>query len=94
MTKKTLAIAALVTALATGSVFLFVPTAQASSTAQVAMSYPEKHPEIRKAMNQLSRTETTLAHADSDFGGHKEKARQLIHDAIEQLRLALRADKH
>ncbi len=54
----------------------------------------EKHPVLRRAINQLDRIEGELAKADDDFQGHKEKARDLIHQAIEQLKRAIQSDKH
>ena len=54
----------------------------------------EKHPILRKSINQLGRVEQELAKAANDFQGHKEKARDLIRQAMEQLKLAIQSDRH
>ncbi|HVT14475.1 MAG TPA: hypothetical protein VHE55_19600 [Fimbriimonadaceae bacterium] len=68
--------------------------AASPAMAQSAHLRTEKHPIIRKAINQLDGIEKELARADNDFKGHKEKARQLIRDAIAELHLAIKGDKH
>ncbi|MFI5385260.1 MAG: hypothetical protein ACHQ50_03980 [Fimbriimonadales bacterium] len=54
----------------------------------------EKHPIIRKSINQLGRVEQELAKAANDFKGHKEKARDLIRQAIGELKLSIQSDRH
>ena len=53
----------------------------------------ERHPEIRKAIEQLKRAKADLQHASHDFGGHREAALKACDEAIEQLGQALQYDK-
>ena len=53
----------------------------------------ERHPEIRRAMRALENAEIDLRRADRDFGGHRARAAELVHQALEQCRAALRADR-
>lgn len=53
----------------------------------------EKHPELRRALRALERTETDLRRASRDFGGHREKAADLCHQAEQEVQLALQNDK-
>lgn len=54
----------------------------------------ERHPELRRALRALGRTEADLRHSANDFGGHKEKAADLCHDAQVQIQLALQSDRN
>ncbi len=54
----------------------------------------ERHPELRKALRTLERTEADLRRADRDFGGHREKAADLCRQAEQQIQLALQDDTH
>ena len=53
----------------------------------------ERHPEIRKAIEQLKRAQEDMRHAAHDFGGHREAALKACDEAIEQLQQALQYDK-
>ena len=53
----------------------------------------ERHPEIRKAIEQLRRAKADLKAAAHDFGGHREAALKACDEAIEQLQQALNYDK-
>lgn len=53
----------------------------------------ERHPELRRALRTLERTEADLRRADRDFGGHREKAADLCRQAEGQIQQALRFDK-
>lgn len=53
----------------------------------------ERHPEIRKAIEQLKRAKADLQHASHDFGGHREAALRACDEAINQLSQALQYDK-
>lgn len=86
---KKLLIAGAVGCLAIGSAFYAAP-----ALAQTARGHAEKHPIIHRSINQLGKIEQELAHADNDFKGHKEKARDLIRQAMAELKLALQADRH
>ncbi len=54
----------------------------------------ERHPELRRALASLERTETLLRHSARDFGGHREKAADLCHQAEQEIQQALQDDKH
>ncbi len=53
----------------------------------------ERHPELRRALATLQRTEADLRRASRDFGGHRQKAADLCHAAQEQIQLALQYDR-
>jgi len=53
----------------------------------------ERHPELRRTLRMLERTEADLRRANRDFGGHREKAADLCHQAEGQIQQALRSDK-
>lgn len=54
----------------------------------------ERHPELRRALRTLARTEADLRHANRDFGGHREKAADLCRQAQDQIQLALQSDRN
>ena len=54
----------------------------------------ERHPELRRALRTLQRTEADLRRSANDFGGHKEKAADLCRQAQEQIQLALQSDRN
>ena len=54
----------------------------------------ERHPEIRKAIHAMMNAKKFLAQGARDFGGHRAKAAQLLDEAIEQAKQALKADKN
>lgn len=54
---------------------------------------PERHPEIRKAIDALERAKIDLKRASHDFGGHRAEALEACDRAIVQLRLALQYDR-
>ena len=54
----------------------------------------ERHPELRRALATLRRTETDLRRSARDFGGHREKAADLCHQAQIEIQQALQYDKN
>jgi predicted anti-sigma-YlaC factor YlaD len=67
----------------------------AKTTATTAMPAPGPHPEIDDAMRLLRQADDHLAHAAHDFGGHRDKARHHIAEALAELDAALKyADTH
>ena len=54
----------------------------------------ERHPELRRALRTLERTETDLRHSSRDFGGHREKAADLCRQAQQEIQLALQSDRN
>ena len=54
----------------------------------------EPHPEIRTAQRSLNDAAMRLEHAAHDFGGHRARALELIHQAQGELEAALRFDRH
>ncbi|HZT32721.1 MAG TPA: hypothetical protein VFA33_22725 [Bryobacteraceae bacterium] len=53
----------------------------------------EPHPMIRAAQKSLLDAQESLKHADRDFGGHRVKAMEHIRMALDELRLAIAADR-
>jgi hypothetical protein len=47
------------------------------------------HPEMHAAMRSLESAEQALQHASHDYGGHREKAMQLIHAAQDEIKAGL-----
>ena len=72
-----------------------VPATLAAPKAQPAAAspVPERHPEIRAAINSLERARMHLKDAAHDFGGHRVEALKATDAAIEQLRICLQYDK-
>ena len=90
---KKLLIARTVGGLAIASTYFAAPTlAQGPGT--IAPASVEKHPIIRRSIIQLGKIETELAKADNDFKGHKERARDLIRQAMGELKLAIASDRN
>jgi transcription elongation GreA/GreB family factor len=54
---------------------------------------PERHPEIREAIESLRRAKDHLEHADHDFGGHRVEAMRATDEAIHQLEICLKYDR-
>ena len=52
----------------------------------------ERHPELRRALRSLERTETQLRNSARDFGGHRAKAADLCRQAEQEVQLALQYD--
>lgn len=53
----------------------------------------ERHPEIQRALTNLRQAQNNLQHAAHDFGGHRERALDLVQQAISQCNQALQADR-
>ena len=53
----------------------------------------ERHPELRRALHSLERTEADLRRGDRDFEGHRQRAAELCHQAQQEIQLALRSDR-
>ena len=58
-----------------------------------ASAAPERHPEIREALDALHSAKDHLAHAAHDFGGHRVEAIRATDEAIRQAELCLKYDK-
>jgi len=103
MKKRTLLVStgALVGLIAFGLI-LSVPTSilsQATTTpgqqAAAKKGGGERHPEIHEAQRQLQHARETLQRdAARDFQGHRAKAVEHINQALQELNLALQADKN
>ncbi len=61
---------------------------------QVHGKRAERHPDINRAIRNLQQAQNNLQHAATDFGGHKEKAMDLIRQAQRELALAKQTDKN
>ena len=71
-----------------------VPAAAAPGTAHAAAAAaPERHPEIREAIESLRHARAHIEHAAHDFGGHREEALRATDEAIRQLEICLRFDR-
>lgn len=92
------AFAALLSLGAVAAGFAFSTPAQAQTPPAPPMTRPhrggERHPELRRALASLERTETLLRRSARDFDGHRAKAADLCHQAQEEIKLALQADKN
>ncbi|MBO0859941.1 MAG: hypothetical protein J2P21_16040 [Chloracidobacterium sp.] len=53
----------------------------------------ERHPMIRRAINQLELAKSELKVAAHDFHGHRDEALEAIDRALNQLKLAIACDK-
>jgi hypothetical protein len=53
----------------------------------------ERHPHIRKAINDLKQARTELKEAAHDFGGHRQQALDAVDNASKQLETCLKYDK-
>jgi len=53
----------------------------------------ERHPELRRALRTLTMTKNSLQNAARDFDGHRAKAAQLVQEAIEEVKLAIKSDR-
>jgi hypothetical protein len=53
----------------------------------------ERHPHIRRAIEELREAKKDLENADHDFGGHRKEASEAIDVALKQLRICLENDK-
>lgn len=54
----------------------------------------EAHPHIRSAIHELREARRELKEADHDFGGHRVAALAATDEAIKQLQMALKFDRH
>jgi hypothetical protein len=70
-----------------------VPASAASAAASLPTAAPERHPEIREAIESLRRAKEHMEHAAHDFGGHRVEAIRATDGAIHQLEECLRFDK-
>jgi hypothetical protein len=59
-----------------------------AAPAPAAVPMPHACPNIHAAIEALRSAEHDLQVADHDFCGHKADAMRVVHDAIEQLRMA------
>jgi uncharacterized membrane protein len=73
-----------------------LPTSPAAAQppAPIHRLHRERHPELRQALRRLQAAQNSLQHAAHDFQGHREKALDLVQQAIEQIKLAIASDKH
>jgi hypothetical protein len=93
---KYLGTTVLASALLGGALTLLPVASEAAGpkqTAAAATAKNEKHPHIRKAIQELKAAKKELEKADHDFGGHRVAAIAAADSAIEQLQIALKYDK-
>lgn len=65
-----------------------------NANASAAAAQRERHPEIRAAMDSLRQAHENLDHAAHDFGGHRTAAIKHIDQAMHELELCMRYDRH
>lgn len=82
---KLLAMCVLVVALGGAAAF--------SLHAQTHTPTGHDEPDIRRAMISLSTAEFSLRRADKGGAGHRERALSLTHQAIDECKAALKADR-
>lgn len=70
-----------------------LPTASAEPAADPATP-EEHHPHIRAALQELREARHELKEAAHDFGGHRAEALEATDNAIRQLEICLKYDKH
>lgn len=58
-----------------------------------ASAAPERHPEIRAALDALHSAKDHLQHGAHDFGGHRVEAIRATDEAIRLAELCLKYDK-
>ncbi len=94
--RKRLMIAVAVAALSVGIALPLVTFAvPRPAAAQDRDDRREPHPVIREAMDKIESARTDLVkYADRDFKGHRAKAVGRLNQALEELKLALEADRH
>jgi len=51
-------------------------------------------PKMRDALADLEAARVKLQHADHDKGGHRERALELVNNAIAQIKEGMRYDRH
>ena len=75
----------------------FTQPAQAQTPPAPPMARPhrggERHPELRRALASLERTETQLRRSGRDFDGHRAKAADLCRQAEGEIQQALQSDR-
>jgi len=71
-----------------------IPTAHNQANLPVARVADEPHPEIRAALDALRNARAHLEHAAHDFGGHRVDAIKATDEAIRQLEICLKYDRH
>ena len=64
-----------------------------SANAQTAVP-KERHPHIRRAIEELREARKELKEGAHDFGGHRVEAIEAVDAAIKQLKIALKYDKN
>jgi hypothetical protein len=94
--RKRLAIAVAAAALSVGIALPLVTFAvPRPAAAQDRDDRREPHPVIREAMGKIESAKNDLVnYADRDFKGHRAKAVERLNQALEELKLALEADRH
>jgi hypothetical protein len=90
-----IALAALTFAPAAGFAANPAPAPNAQQNTPPNATGQEKHPVMRKAINQLQRVREELQNdASRDFDGHRANAVKLIDQAIQQLQQGINSDRH
>jgi len=71
--------------------FLALAAVATVFTAPVAKA---DQPKMKDALADLEAARVKLEHADHDKGGHRERALELVNNAIAQIKEGIRYDRH
>ena len=96
MMRKPLLVAVAAAALSVGITLPLVTLAvPRPAAAQDRDDRREPHPVIKEAMGKIENAKNDLVnYADRDFKGHRAKAVVHLNQALEELKMALEADRH
>lgn len=74
------------------SICSLLTLAAAATVFTAPLAQAEPQPKMREALADLEAARAKLEHADHDKGGHREKAIELINNAIAQIKEGIRFD--
>jgi hypothetical protein len=95
MMRKPLLVAVAALTLSVGIALPLVTLAVPRPAAQDRDDRREPHPVIKEAMGKIENAKNDLVnYADRDFKGHRAKAVVHLNQALEELKMALEADRH
>jgi hypothetical protein len=66
----------------------------ATATVFCAPAVMADQPKMKDALADLEAARVKLEHADHDKGGHRERALELVNNAIAQIKEGMRYDRH
>ncbi len=72
----------------------FLALAAVATVFSAPVAKAEPQPKMRAALADLEAARAKLEHADHDKGGHRERALELVNQAIAQIKEGVRYDRH